>query len=55
MFGIGRDLMEVNGDSGVVVEISLLQGETIFSVQPESSRIRMGGDWHTSNRASSEG
>ena len=35
MFGGGRDLMEVNGDSLAVEEVRTLQGENIPPIQPD--------------------
>ena len=39
MSGSGRDLMEINGNSGAIEEIHLLQGETIPRVQHDSFGI----------------
>ena len=43
MSGTRRYLMEVNGDSGAIEEIHLLQGETIPPIQPRSFGVDLEG------------
>ena len=42
MSGQGRDLMEVNGDSGLMEEMRTMQGETIPPVQTDFGDLILG-------------